>query len=690
MAAARILVIDDDRIALELYKSQLSSLRDIEFDFVSSGPEAILLAQTNDYCLVLLDLMMPGMNGFECAVALNKTFRRRTPIIFISAVNDSEQARRHCFEIGAVDYIVKPVSTSELTAKVKHFYLLDVNQNKLDASLKQIESQRNILQYSGEGILAYDKSLVITYANPAASILLLTTVDELIGCPLKQVMDRNISEDDWLQSDFVINIRQDQNSQAYAASFWRNDKDSFPVSYTQTTIFEHDKANGGVLVFQDTTEQLKLKDQLVQLATRDAVTGIMNRPTIYKQLSQRINNHEDHSPSFLLLLIDIDNFKSINDNFGHTYGDLLLVSVSKRLCDFVSAHDDIGRLGSDEFVILYTCDDNDELGALISSLIAELKKPFDLKGKIVYCTVSVGVARYPSQGIDAESLIIAADTAMYIAKQQGKDQFCFFNTSLQRQLNRNFQLSVHLRNTHYDEAFRLVYQPKYELKTMRVVGAEALLRWTSPVLGVVSPAEFIPIAENIGEINDITRWCLRSAVQDSLRWSEADEFKVPIKIAINASPIDLRQPDFVEMVLDAIYQDHLNPEWIEIEVTETAIMADPNKAIETLKRLRQHGVRISVDDFGTGYSSLNYLKMLPANYLKIDQSFVQNIGLDSSDEKIIRAIIQLAHSLDLKVIAEGIETKAHLEFLKELNCDYGQGYYLSKPQEKENIPSFFC
>lgn len=688
---AKLLIVDDEPFTFELYTAMLEGIGEFECEYACDGPSAIELARHNEYFLVLLDQVMPGMDGLECAKALHNTFQTWTPIIFVTGKADTDQHRQAGFSAGAVDYLIKPVMEEELATKVRHFYLSYRNRHTLQQSFEQLRSHESIMAQSGEGIVGYDSDLQINYLNAAAAKMLGTQVSALLGRSIRHLFPPGADEKSWRESQFVRQAEEGVNVDASTALFYRaNSHLQFPVSYSMTSVFEQGVWKGGVLLFQDHSERMRLERELVELATLDSATGLMNRASIYQRLEQRLLDAQATNQAFLLILVGIDNFKSINDNFGQVTGDLFLKQFGQRLKSFFPSNADIGRLGGDEFIVI--CNGSGiepEQDARLGQILESVKRPFRVVAHEIYCTVSMGIAVFPLHGESSAQLITAADTAMYTAKQEGKDRFCFFSERQQQVLNKQFKLSLCLRQTVYDKEFRMVYQPKYNLKDLSMCGAEALLRWNSPELGNVPPSQFIPVAESAGEINDITRWCLATVIEDTRRWNEGKNLDKPLRVALNASPLDLRQGGFVDMVLKSIYSARLNPTWVELEVTETAIMAEPELAISALQRLRQHGIRISVDDFGTGYSSLNYLKLLPANYLKIDQSFIQGIGTSFSDEKIIRAIVQLAHSLDLKVIAEGIETREQLLFLQALKCDYGQGFYFCRPVEKDQIGPLF-
>ncbi|MCP5160785.1 MAG: EAL domain-containing protein [Hahellaceae bacterium] len=690
----RLLIVDDEPLARELLQGYIAGIElPLACDFASNGQEAIDMARQHEYFLIVLDYLMPVMDGFSCAKVLQETLKKPVPIIFVTGNAGDRVMQLKGYELGAIDYLQKPVVPEVFVSKVRMFLRLHqsqlADQKYLSDVLSKQESQQNLLDYAGEGILGFNNDLLLDYANVAACTLLTRSRDALMGMPLKRIMNPNVTEQAWWQSDFVSNFLDGQNMHSDSATFWRPDGDFFPVCFTQTVVISDGQAIGGLISFQDISERIILENRLESLVSVDQLTGLKNRRAFYELLEGLISNPQNLSSGFGVLLIDIDNFKSINDNFGHQCGDSVLVNVGIRLKEILPDGACASRLGGDEFAVFAPLSSTAELGTLASNIVSALKLPYFLHGKEIFSSVSVGVALYPEHASDLTHLMSAADTAMYLAKQTGKDSYALFDEKAQQQLKDKFRIAINLRRANYGKEFSLVYQPKFDLKSLTMAGAEALLRWHSPTLGEVAPGLFIPIAESIGYITEITQWALKCAIKDAKVWNENSRLNIPLRIAVNTSPLDLKRGTFVKQVLDAIYLDKLNPTWIELEVTESAVMDDPKAAIEVLTRLKQHGLRISVDDFGTGYSSLNYLKKLPLDYLKVDQSFVKDIGVDPSDEKIIKAIVQLAHSLDLKVIAEGIETVEQLRYLQALGCDYGQGFYLSKPVSADEIPVIF-
>jgi diguanylate cyclase (GGDEF)-like protein len=394
--------------------------------------------------------------------------------------------------------------------------------------------------------------------------------------------------------------------------------------------------------------------------------------------------------------MDLDGFKSINDTMGHNTGDLILQWAADRLQKGIRPDDmvsrvrdgetevELARLGGDEFTALIPCISKPEEALIVAHRIRELmRRPFLLDGREVVLTASIGIALYPEDGEDADSLLKHADTAMYHAKDKGRDNCQFYSASLTQRVQQRLNLESNLRQALSRNEFSLVYQPQLDLSSGRIHSIEALIRWNHPEQGVISPMDFIPLAEENGMIVPIGEWVLRTACIDAARWQHAGH---GLRVAVNLSPMQFKDSNLVKTVLDILAQTGLAPKFLELEVTEGAVMENSGATLATLEALSTHGVQIALDDFGTGYSSMNYLKRMPLNNLKVDQSFVQGLPHDRDNHAIVRAILSLAQNLGFSVTAEGVETREQAETLKNLACDTLQGFYFSRPVPAADIP----
>ncbi|WP_317201163.1 putative bifunctional diguanylate cyclase/phosphodiesterase [Janthinobacterium sp.] len=430
-------------------------------------------------------------------------------------------------------------------------------------------------------------------------------------------------------------------------------------------------------ITRDVSER-KLSDERIQyLAHFDALTGLPNRARIEEMARYALAQAHRNGESLALMMLDLDHFKDINDSLGHSVGDALLLELGKRLRLTLRENDMVARLGGDEFIFVLPQADAGGAARVARKLLEAIDAPYRIGPYDLKVTASIGIALYPGDGEDMETLLKCADAAMYQVKQADRHDFRFFTAEMQRRSARNLQLVSALRYAVERRQLQVVYQPQVALPDRRVVGAEALLRWSTPELGVVSPAEFIPAAEDSGLILEIGAWVLRQAVRQARLWMDAG--MAPLVMAVNLSAVQFRNTALPELITRILSEEGLPAEYLELELTEGVAMHDPQGAIAMMNNLHERGVRMSIDDFGTGFSSLSHLKKFKIYKLKIDQSFVRDISTDAEDKAIVGAIIHMARSLGLKTIAEGVETAEQLAFLSEQSCDEMQGYFFSKP-----------
>jgi diguanylate cyclase (GGDEF)-like protein/PAS domain S-box-containing protein len=435
---------------------------------------------------------------------------------------------------------------------------------------------------------------------------------------------------------------------------------------------------GLVAIVRDISERKLAEERMVHLAHHDTLTGLPNRSLLTDRLEMTIAQAQRNGGSLLVAFIDLDGFKLVNDGLGHNAGDELLKVVAERMSGCLRAADTVGRFGGDEFVLLLTEPGSGVDAAPVLERVREaVLQSISLCGQEVQVSCSIGVAVYPNDGKDAETLLMNADAAMYRAKDKGKNNCQFYTSEMNACIEEKLLLLEGLRNALDDDQFRLVYQPKVDLHNGRVFGVEALVRWDHPEHGVIGPDRFIPLAEESGMIVALGEWVLRTACVQNRAWQDAG--LPPLCISVNVSPRQFEEARLVERVQQALADSGLAPEWLELEVTEGVIMRDLQQAVAKMAQVRAMGVSLSIDDFGTGYSSLSALKSFPISTLKIDKSFVRDLGRSSGDEAIASSIIGLAHRLRLRVIAEGVETEQQRSFLRENGCDEMQGYLFSRP-----------
>jgi diguanylate cyclase (GGDEF)-like protein/PAS domain S-box-containing protein len=429
---------------------------------------------------------------------------------------------------------------------------------------------------------------------------------------------------------------------------------------------------------EDITERHLYQARIEQQANYDTLTGLANRSLLNDRLEQAILTAASYGARLAVVFIDLDRFKYINDSLGHDVGDRLLQGMAERFKSCVREFDTVARLGGDEFVLLLNGQSGpDSVATILERVLEAVAQPWRHGTRDFELTCSVGVALYPDDGNDAAALLKHADSAMYRAKEQGRNNFQFFTDDLNLLMKERFELETNLRRALERGEFELHYQPRVDLKTSCVVACEALIRWRLTGGESIAPARFIPVAEETGLIRPIGEWVLRTACAQNKRWQEAG--LPPCVVSVNVSPRQFHRDDFIDTLKDVLRDTGLDPAFLELELTENMVMHDGEHMIETLRDIKRLGVHISVDDFGTGYSSLSYLKRFPVDRLKIDRSFVRDIAAEADDAAIVRTIIALGHNLGLKVLAEGVETEAQLAFLKSNDCDEMQGYHFSKP-----------
>ena len=473
----------------------------------------------------------------------------------------------------------------------------------------------------------------------------------------------------------------------YETAHRHADQSIFPVEVSARSI-ETEGRHIRQAIIRDITERKRYESQLERQANYDELTGLANRNLVQDRLNQALAFSHRHDCGLAVIFIDLDHFKNINDGLGHDAGDLLLTQVATRLVGNVREGDTVARQGGDEFVLLLPeIRAEEDVPEITQKLVKAMSAPFDINGRELHITCSIGIASYPKDGEDRQTLLKNADAAMYRAKEMGRNNAQHYAAEMNFKAMERLVLENGLYHALGRNEFLLHYQPQVDLRTGEITGMEALVRWQHPELGLVSPAMFIPVAEDSGLIVSIGEWVLRTACAQNKAWQLAG-FK-PISVAVNLSARQFRQPDLAEMVAGILSETGLDSACLELELTESLVMQDVEKTIATLSKLKAMGIKLSVDDFGTGYSSLSYLKRFPIDTLKIDQSFVRDITTDPDDAAIAKTIISMAHDMQLKVIAEGVETEAQKSFLQQRHCDEMQGYLFSRPVPAAEFETLF-
>jgi diguanylate cyclase (GGDEF)-like protein/PAS domain S-box-containing protein len=545
------------------------------------------------------------------------------------------------------------------------------------------EIAATIMAHTGEGIIVTDAQGKILLANPTFETVTGYTLEEVIG------KKPNILQSGLHDHNFYRQMWSDlQEKGMWKGEIWNKRKNGelFVEWLTIKAVKnEQGETTHYVAIFSDITHHKRTMEQLTKLSNYDLLTGIPNRQLFTKRLEDLIETSRRHQQQFAVLFLDLDRFKYINDELGRHSGDLLLRKVANRLKKLLKTKDTIARIGGDEFVIILpNLKHLREAVRVAGDIVETLKAPFSLDGQEVYVSTSIGISFYPHDGQDVETLLRNADRAMQKAKDSGRNHFELYHEDLDGN-GEVIVLENYLRKAIERQEFMLYYQPQVDTKTKKIYAVEALLRWKQPDLGFISPAQFIPLAEETGLIVPISEWVFKQACQDLKTLHQLDPH---LKIGINISAVHFQQDDFVKKLSTITEQTNVHPRFIKLELTESTVMPNAHESIDKLVKLKQLGFKIAIDDFGTGFSSLSYLNKFPIDVLKIDQSFVRNLSTYKGDATIVTAIITMAHSLHLLVVAEGVETEKQYEFLAKQQCDFIQGYYIAKPMPLEELQVF--
>ncbi|HZP92262.1 MAG TPA: EAL domain-containing protein [Burkholderiales bacterium] len=542
---------------------------------------------------------------------------------------------------------------------------------------------RALVQNSFDIITIHDVSGITLYESPAASRILGYAPGALVGkTPFDTIHPKDLSR---ARESFEALVRG-ENPAPMELRFRHADGSWIWLEALGNNLLEHPGIRGIVLTSRDVTERKRAEERAQYLANYDVLTGLPNRFLVQDRLSQAVAQAYRNRTRVAVMHVDLDRFKVVNETLGHYVGDALLKQAADRIKRCAREADTVARVGGDEFtMVISNMPSIQALSAKADALLAELGRPFASEGQEFSLSASIGLSLYPDDAKTVDELIKHADAAMYRAKNLGRNNYQFYTQALNDEVQERLLMEGGLRAALQREEFQLYYQPKIDLTTREVMGAEALLRWAHPKLGMVGPYRFIPVAEDSGMVGQIGEWVLRGVCRQIRQW--ADE-GLSVAVAVNVSAKQFLQYDLAELVLKALTEADVPARLLEIELTESAVMHDAEASIVALERLKKFGVQIAIDDFGTGYSSLSYLKRLPLDVLKIDQSFVRDISSDPNDAAIVRAIITLARSLGIKVIAEGVETEAQLAFLNAYGCQYAQGYMFGQPMQAQEFAHY--
>ncbi|MGA2810180.1 MAG: EAL domain-containing protein [Candidatus Acidiferrum sp.] len=660
---------------------ELAAATDERFpvEWVSELSSGLARLRGGGVAAMVLDLTLPDSQGLETFDALFRA-APHVPILIVSEGAGEEMAMR-AVDRGARDYLRKDQADG---SRLRRAVRTMMDRRAAEAVSLENAVANVTLDSIGEAILRTDVHGVVLYLNAIAETMSGWTRKEALGHPVTEVL-RIIDGLGGATSGEPLPavLEENHSAKALAASknsiLVRRDGSECGIEIRVADIHDPDgRVVGSVLAFHDLSLAQATSREMSHLAQHDFLTGLPNRMLFNDRLGQAISLAARQGKQLAVLFVDLDHFKKINDSLGHAVGDKLLQSVAGQLLACVRRTDTVSRLGGDEFLILLSQLGHAEDAAVCArKILRKLSAPHMVDGKSVDTNVCVGVSIYPVDGQDAESLIVKADTAMYEAKQAGRNTCRFFQRHMHARLAERQSIEADLRYALGRNQFLLHYQPQYNLQSGQITGVEALLRWKHPRRGLVPPDEFVFIAEECGLIIPIGRWVLLKACKQFREWSDAGVGVVPV--SVNVSAAEFGAKDFLSGVRAVLIATGVAPQNLQLELTESVLMHDAESAVVTLAALKAMGVQLAIDDFGTGYSSFTYLRRFPSDALKLHQSFVQEITLNPNDAMIVSAMINIGTSLKQRVIAEGVETRQQLEFLQLHGCGEGQGYYFSRP-----------
>jgi diguanylate cyclase (GGDEF)-like protein/PAS domain S-box-containing protein len=685
VSVATILIVDDELQNRKLLEALLHP-EGYTTICVANGEEALAAVAASPPDLILLDVMMPGMNGHEVAGILKANpATSNIPIVMVTAQID-RSARLAGLESGAEEFLTKPVDRAELWIRVRNLLRLKAFGDFLkdhNAILEQqvllrtadLQRFRTAMDATADAIVLINRaSMRFVEVNATACSMFGYTREELFQIDPAQLVKGTRKE---LEATYDAVIAGHGTYAIVETQIRRKDGSHLHVELNRQA---HRFGDEWIIVsvVRDITERKEAEQRLHHMAHYDTLTGLPNRMLFYELLKKTLAHASDTGLDVAVLFIDLDHFKNVNDTLGHAIGDDLLCQFSNRLLECVHIRDTVGRLGGDEFALIMLMSNGQQGATVVANKIREaLRPPFCLQGHEFVITASIGITIHPDDASDAETLVKYADTAMYRAKQAGRDTFRFFTSEMNAEAMAQLELESAVRKAVENEEFVLYYQPKVQIDSGRIVGLEALLRWQRPGQGMVSPSVFIPVLEETGLIVRVGRWLIDTACRQIAMWERSSIG--PMKVAVNIAGRQFIEGDLEGDIVRALGENHVAAELLELELTETSLMANTEQTISTLQNLKNLGVQISIDDFGTGYSSLAYLRRFPIDKLKIDIAFIRDVTSNPDAAAIALTIIRMAKSLKLSVIAEGVETAVQLAYLRRHGCDQIQGYYFSKP-----------
>lgn len=685
VVSAKILVVEDEGlIALDI-ESHLIDLGYQVPGIAETGADAILLALEAQPDLVLMDIRLKGnIDGIQAAAKI--TDKLDIPIIFLTAFADADTLNK-AKQVSPFGYILKPFDPMDLRTSIE----IALHKHHFDQEVRQQKTWlHTILASIGDAVVATDNQGSVTYMNRVAESITQWQQAEALGKDVSDVIPlitgtaKNILENPLKQ---VLREHQEVVLPDNTYLITKN-QEEIPIDDSAVPIVDdQNQSHGAVIVFRDITERLEANQQLFHHAYYDSLTNLPNRELFMDRLQHLINmskryvNHE-----FAVLFVDLDRFKMVNDSLGHPVGDKLLIATAQRLQKCLRPTDTVARFGGDEFAILLEqIADVNSVCTLAERINRELGAPYELGNYDLFNSASIGIVQSNIRYALAEELIRDADIAMYQAKTNGKGCYAVFDAVMHTQVKGQLTLENDLRRVITDQQLTLHYQPIVSLQDQEIVGFEALTRWEHPEKGLIPPGMFIPTAEETGLIVPLDLWAIREACQQLRKWQDQLPPERTLDVSVNLSSRHFSRPDLVQKIAAILAETKCPATSLKLEITESALIENPESAAQILSELKTLGLRIHIDDFGTGYSSLSYLHKYDIDTLKVDRSFIQYIDRNADRVEIVRTIVVLAHTLKMDVIAEGIESAEQLTAVQSLGCEYGQGYYFDRPLTSEQV-----
>ncbi|WP_077045142.1 bifunctional diguanylate cyclase/phosphodiesterase [Pseudomonas sp. KK4] len=691
---AMLLIVDDDPLVRKLLTVLLED-QGYRTLTASSGEEALEIVEQQPPDLILLDIMMPGMDGYEVARLLKSDKSlANIPIIMLSALGE-HSARISGLEAGAEDFLNKPVESAELWLRVRNLLRLKafgdylkshslVLEEQLQQRTIDLERFRLAMDASSDAIfLVNRKSMRLIEFNRRASQVMGYTAEELMNKSPAELSDESIEQLELMYDQIIAGSGPSDPTETRIHC-----KDG---SYIPVEVHREAYKAGDEWIIVGIARDISLRKEtdqrLLKMAHYDTLTGLPNRNLFFTTLQMGLTQALLSHWQLAVVTVDLDGFNNVNETWGHLMGDQMLTELGLRLAGCLNVSDTLGRMDGDEFALILMIRQGQANPLQTVERIREkLREPFELGAHSTAMTASIGIALYPSDGSDAHALIKHANTAMHRAKKKGRDTYCFYTAQMNEEVSARQAMETALRDAVKQQAFELFYQPKISLADGRVCGLEALLRWPRPGQANVSPTVFVPMLESLGLITLVGEWVITQVCRQIAEWQRSGQQLC--QVAVNVAGEQIIEGDLIATMQQALIEHQIDPHWLEIELTEGSLMENTAHTIASLKTLRQMGVKVSIDDFGTGYSSLAYLRRFAIDKLKIDIAFIREVTSNPQDAAIAKTIIELAHSLNLQVIAEGVETPEQLAFLTANGCDQAQGYLFSRPLPIRELEEF--